>query len=69
MACKGQDVPGGGSAIVLQTYRSTCSIDIRIFLGRGQNNTNTVFRLVNPVDDIGTSIFKDHVFIKQANYE
>ena len=30
---------------------------------------NTVFRLVNPVYDMDTYIFRVHVFTKQAKYE
>jgi len=36
--------------------------NIRVFLWRNHKNMNTVFRLVGPVYDMDTYIFKAHVF-------
>jgi len=47
----------------------TCWIDIHIFLWRNHKHMNSVFRLVNPIYDMDTCIFKVTVFTKQAKYE
>jgi len=47
----------------------TCWIDIHVFLWYSHINTNTVFRLVNPVYNMDTYLFKVTVFTKQAKYE
>ena len=47
----------------------TCRIGIHVFLGHSHKNTNTVFRLLNPVYDMTLYIFKVTVFTKQAKYE
>jgi len=39
---------------------------IHVFLGRSQK-TNSVFRLVHPIYDLNTYIFKVSVFIEQAD--
>jgi len=47
----------------------TRGIRINVFLWRTRRNTNSVFRLVNPVYDMNTYIFKVAVFTKQAKSE
>jgi len=44
-------------------------VRVRVFLGRSHKHTNNVFRLVSPVLDKNTYIFKANVFINQAQYE
>jgi len=41
---------------------------IYIFMRCNHKNMNTVFRLVNPIYDMDTYIFKVNVFTKQAKY-
>jgi len=55
--------------LTLNPREPTCCILIYVFLGRSHTNTNTVFRLVNPLLDRNTYIFKINVFIKQARSE
>jgi len=44
-------------------------MDIHVFLWRNHKSMHPVFRLVNPVHDMETYIFKVNVFTKQAKYE
>ena len=57
-----------GAAARLAACEPTCWIDIHVFLWRSYTNTNTVFRLVNPVHDMVMYICKVGVFIQQATY-
>jgi len=43
--------------------------EIHVFLWRNHKNMNHAFRLVNPVYDMDTYIFKVNVFAKQAKHE
>jgi len=54
---------------VEELVRAYVLIDIHVFLGGSHKNTNTVFRLFNPVYDMDMPIFKIIVFMKQAKSE
>jgi len=52
-----------------QLRHPTWGIRIDVFLWRTRRNMNRVFRLVNPVYDMNTYIFKVTVFTKQTKSE
>ena len=52
-----------------QHQEPRCQIGIHVFLVHSHKSMNNVFRLVNPVLDRSSYIFKGSVFLNQAKYE
>jgi len=67
ISCKGQR----GVNTCLRAIRGVRvnPIYIHVFLWRYHKKMKHLFRLVNPVYDMDTYIFKVNVFTKQAKYE
>ena len=57
------------TAVPARAHSPTCCRDIHVFLWRNHKHMNNVFRLVNPVYNLDTYIFRVNVFTKQAEYE